>query len=301
VTEVADRGDGWDIDVSPAGGEPYRLQAKVLVDASGQSTFLGSRLRLKRIDPDHRRYAVFGHFHGVERSPGQDAGNILIVPFGEGHWFWFIPLADDITSIGAVVTKETVHEHRHDLTGYLLDVMAKTPAIQARCAGAKLAWEVHTLSDFSYACSQFAGDRFLLVGDAGAFLDPVFSSGVHLAMSSGKRAAASIARALAAGDTRRAAFADYEASQTHTIKTYFRLIRAFYKPSFLHMFMNPTLKLQLQPAVIMLLAGQPRNSLAVRLRLELFYLLGKLLRWLPENRAHSTACSHGCMVHPGTS
>lgn len=298
VTDVTDRGDGWEVRVTPEGGEPYVLNARMLIDASGQHTFLASRMRLKRIDPKHRRFAVFSHFRGVERSPGEDGGNILIIPFGEGHWFWFIPLASGITSIGAVVTKDTIHAHRHDLEGYLMDRIQATPALVSRMAHATRAWDVRTLSDFSYSTSRLAGDRFVMVGDAAAFLDPVFSSGVLMAMTSARTAAMAIDRGFRANDLRRRAFRHYEAGQRRLIKEYFRLIRAWYRPEYLEMFMNPSSKLRLQAAVTTLLAGRPLPGWSTRWRIELFYLIGKLLRFAPSNRRHQTRCTHGCSVHP---
>jgi len=298
VTEVVPRADGYDITVQPDDGDPYRIGAGLLVDASGQETFLSSRLKLKRVDPQHHRFALFSHFRGVDRDTGDDAGNIRIIPFGDGHWFWVIPLANGITSVGAVVTKEVIRQHRDDLKGYFDRTIDETHALKRTMTGAQQVEPVHAIADFSYESTRFVGDRFLIVGDAAAFIDPVFSSGVLMAMSSAKDAAKAIHSAFQNDDFSTRALRPYEREHRRKVHSIFRLIRAYYRPAFLDMFMNPVGALQLKGAVATMIAGNFDRRLRLRWRLELFFLIGWLRGHMPSNRAMSTTCSHGCSHHP---
>jgi FADH2-dependent halogenase len=298
VTEVVPRDDGYDLTVQPDGGDAYRLGASLLVDASGQETFLSSRLNLKRVDPQHRRFALFSHFRGVDRGTGDDAGNIRIIPFGDGHWFWVIPLANGITSVGVVVTKEVIRQHRNDNQGYFERTIDQTHALKCTMTRAERIEPVHALADFSYESSRFVGDRFLIVGDAAAFIDPVFSSGVLMAMSSARDAAKAIHSAFQTDDFSARALSAYEREHRRRVSAIFRLIRAFYRPAFLDMFMNPIELLELKGAVATMVAGSFDLRLRLRWRLELFFFIGWLRGHMRSNRAMSTTCSHGCSIHP---
>jgi flavin-dependent dehydrogenase len=302
VTDVVPTEDAYELEVTPDQGEPYKIRAGVLVDASGQDTFLSSRWHLKKVDRRHRRFAVFSHFRYVDRDTGDDAGNIRIIPFGDGHWFWVIPLSDDLTSVGAVVTKEIVREHRDDLERYLLSAVKQTPALEERMSRAEQVEPVRAIADFSYESSRYGGTRFLIVGDAAAFLDPVFSSGVLMAMSSGKEAAKSIHSAFQRKDFKWKALRAYEREHRRKVRTYFRLIRAYYRPAFLDMFMNPTDFLGLKAAIATLLAGNAERRFRLWWRVELFYFIGWMRGFMRPNRSRSTGvteCSHGCSVHSG--
>jgi flavin-dependent dehydrogenase len=250
------------------------------------------------VDPQHHRFALFSHFRGVDRDTGDDAGNIRIIPFGDGHWFWVIPLANGITSVGAVVTKEVIRQHRDDLKGYFDRTIDETHALKRTMTRAQQVEPVHAIADFSYESTQFVGDRFLIVGDAAAFIDPVFSSGVLMAMSSAKDAAKAIHSAFQNDDFSTRALRPYEREHRRKVHSIFRLIRAYYRPAFLDMFMNPVGALQLKGAVATMIAGNFDRRLRLRWRLELFFLIGWLRGHMPSNRAMSTTCSHGCSHHP---
>jgi flavin-dependent dehydrogenase len=250
------------------------------------------------VDAEHRRFAVFSHFRGVERGTGDDAGNIRIIPFGDGHWFWFIPLAGGVTSIGAVVTKEVIRLHRDDVQGYFDRTIDDTHALKRLMSGAEQVEPVRTIADFSYESARFVGDRFLIVGDAAAFIDPVFSSGVLMAMSSARDAAKAIHSAFQKDDFSARALRAYEREHRRRVRTIFRLIRAYYRPAFLEMFMNPSDVLELKAAVTTMLAGNADLKLRLRWRVELFFIIGWLRGYMRSNRTMSTACSHGCSIHP---
>ena len=298
VTAVTAKDNGFEVTVEPKGDDPYLLHASILVDASGQDTFLSSRLHLKEVDEDHRRFAVFSHFRGIDRGTGEDAGNIRIVPFGEGHWFWVIPLRDSLTSVGAVVTKEVLREHRDDIESYFEAAIEATPALTRTMTNAERVEPVRTIADFSYESTQYAGERFLIVGDAAAFIDPVFSAGVLMAMSSAKDAAKAIHTAFQTNNFSARALRSYEREHRRKLRIMSRLIRAYYRPAFLEMFMNPIDVFGLKAAVSTILAGSDKRVFRLRWRWELFFLIGWLRGYLRSNRTRSTVCSHGCSVHP---
>lgn len=298
VSAVTRAPDGFDITVEPTGDDPYSLRASLLVDASGQDTFLSSRFQLKELDDDHRRFAIFSHFRGIDRGTDEDAGNIRLIPFGDGHWFWVIPLPDDVTSVGMVVTKDVVREHRDDIDAYFRDAIEATPALTRTMPRAEQVEPVRAIADFSYQSTRYAGDRYLIVGDAAAFVDPIFSAGVLMAMSSAKDAADVIDRAFQSNDFSDAKLRSYERVHRKKIGIMFRLIRAYYQPAFLEMFMNPVDVLGLKAAVSTILAGSDERGFRLRWRLELFFLIGWLRGYMRSNRTMSTVCSHGCSVHP---
>ncbi len=298
VTAVTPKDDGFEVAVEPKEDDPYLLHASILVDASGQDTFLSSRLHLKEVDEDHRRFAVFSHFRGIDRGTGEDAGNIRIIPFGQGHWFWVIPLRDNLTSVGAVVTKEVLREHRDDIEGYFEAAIEATRALTRTMSKAERVEPVRTIADFSYESSQYAGERFLIVGDAAAFIDPVFSAGVLMAMSSAKDAAKAIHTAFQTNNFSARALRSYEREHRRKLRIMSRLIRAYYRPAFLEMFMNPVDMFGLKAAVSTILAGSDERAFRLRWRWELFFFIGWLRGYLRSNRTMSTVCSHGCSVHP---
>ena len=169
-------------------GRAQSWEARQLIDASGRDTFLGNRLGIKRRNKRHNSSAMYAHFTGAQRWPGRRAGNISIYWFDHG-WFWFIPLADGATSVGAVVWPYYMKDRGVPLREFFLSTIAQCPPLAQRLNGAELSTGVEATGNFSYACDRCYGDNFLMIGDAFAFIDPVFSSGVMLAMVGGGAAA----------------------------------------------------------------------------------------------------------------
>ena len=281
VTDCVVSPERVELRVEPKDGSPYTLVSRLVVDASGQHTFLASRLGLKTVYPDHRKFAVFAHFKNAERAPGREGGNIIIFSLEDGGWFWFIPLAGNVTSLGLVLGHEAVKAQSGRIEAYFEERIQGTPALRARMSNAERASPVRTISNFSYMSSRFAGERFVLVGDAAAFLDPIFSSGVYMAMSSARMAAESIHEAFRANDFGARRFRGYERAQRGQLKVYFRLIRAYYRPEFREMFLCPSNRLRLQDTVVSVLAGCTEQPLGMRLRVNLFYFIGWLSRFIP--------------------
>jgi flavin-dependent dehydrogenase len=252
------------------------LRASVLVDATGQRSMLAGRFKLRRMDPELRNFAVFSHYGGASRGGGDTAGDITIVLVPDG-WWWVIPLAGDRTSVGLVAPAKALGGGKPD-AAYFERGLAESPYLAARFDAARRLAPIRTASDYSYSASQLTGDRWLLVGDAAAFIDPVFSSGVQLALAGAFQAAAAIDAALARRRFSRAAFAGYERWLRRTERTYRDFVRAFYRPETVELLLHPTDKLKLRQAVTSLLSGHGADAFAVSWRVRLFSVFARLNR-----------------------
>lgn len=264
-------GDGAEVVAGDA-----TLRASVLVDATGQRSMLAGRYKLRRMDPELRNFAVFSHYGGASRGGGDTAGDITIVLVRDG-WWWVIPLADDRTSVGLVAPAMALRGSKPD-AAYFERNLAESGYLAARFDAARRLAPIRTASDYSYSASQLAGDRWLLVGDAAAFIDPVFSSGVQLALAGASQAAAAIDAALTRRRFSRAAFAPYERWLRRTERTYRDFVRAFYRPETAELLLHPTDALKLRQAVISLLSGHGADAFAVSWRIRLFSVLARLNR-----------------------
>lgn len=238
-------------------GNETEVRARVVVDASGRDTLIAGRLRLKRRDPELRQAAVFSHFRGVDLGLGKEGGDILIVGTPAG-WFWLIPLDADTTSVGVVLPSEVFRTRRGDLDAFLRELVAASPTLAARLAKAEQLLPAQATADFSYRLERLAGDGWLAVGDAAGFLDPVFSSGVFLALRSAEAAAEALDRALRSRPALPITAADvpgYERFVRGGLQRFRRFILAFYDPAFVYVFCtDPPLEF-IRRAVISILAG----------------------------------------------
>ncbi|MDE2746330.1 MAG: tryptophan 7-halogenase [Chloroflexota bacterium] len=192
-----DDSDRSSLAVESASGETQMHEADWIVDASGQYGFLATRLDLRTNDEFFRNLAVYSYFRGAERLPEPDAGNIFIEAYEHG-WSWAIPLPDDVMSVGVVVdaawgASRLAGQSPEDFYRGQLSLTGRTAAM---LADAELIDDARVIRDWSYTSQRLVGDRFILVGDAACFIDPLFSSGVHLAMSSAVLAAAYVTSAL---------------------------------------------------------------------------------------------------------
>jgi flavin-dependent dehydrogenase len=186
-----------------------------------------------------RKVALFTHFRGGKRLPAPRSGDIQLV-FGEHCWFWYIPLQNDRVSVGCVLDADRYQAARAAPEVFLQERIHSSPLVRELLGRAERARPVHVAVDFSYGSSRYVGDGFLLAGDAAAFLDPIFSTGVLLAMKSGELAANLLARRLFRDAPLRAAhFRTYDRKLRRWTRAYFQLIRAYYHPGFPAVFMNP--------------------------------------------------------------
>jgi len=184
-------------------GEAAReVRAKVVVDASGQSTMLQNRFKLRLWDPVLNKGAVWTYWENAYRDTGRDEGATMVIqtPDKKG-WWWYIPLHDNRVSIGVVAPFDYLFKGRGTHEQIYAEEVARTPAIQERIKDAKRATGYFATKDYSYRTTQVAGDGWCLIGDAAGFLDPLYSSGVLLALKSGELAADAIIEGLRTGDT----------------------------------------------------------------------------------------------------
>ncbi len=183
-------------------GQAQDIFCKVVVDASGQSSLIARKLGLRRHDPELKKASFFTHFQGAYRDPGIDEGATLVLHTeGAKSWFWYIPLHDDKVSVGVVGGIDHLVTGRVANPQQVFDEeVARCPPLPGRLEGAKQLFPVVATRDFSYKSSRIAGDGWVLAGDAFGFLDPIYSSGVLLALKSGELAADAVNDALAAGD-----------------------------------------------------------------------------------------------------
>lgn len=266
--------EGATVTLRDDAGVEATASAQVLIDATGQSSFLAGKLGLREMDRDLKNFAVFSHFEGAARYEGKREGDISVV-LVPGGWWWVIPLAGGRTSVGQVGPASMLRGRKPD-EQYFHERIAETPFLAERLARATRVAEVRTISDYSYVSKRLAGDRFVLVGDAGAFLDPVFSTGVYLGIVGAFKAAEAIDAALTAGRFSRREFLAYEAWVQRQVETYKKFVKGFYKPEFVELLMAPSNFLDLRAAVTSLLAGFGVDRPEVNARVLVFLGLAKL-------------------------
>jgi flavin-dependent dehydrogenase len=247
--------------------------ARLLLDCSGHGTIVGRHLGTRKgfDEPELQKVAYFQHFEGVEHLPGDEHGHPGIFMADEG-WFWLIALSKAKTSVGFVTRPGFVRTLDVAPTSLLQWAVARAPVVRQRMRHATGPATNHVLADFSYRCRPCAGPGYMLVGDAGAFLDPIFSTGVTLAMMAGHQAATIAAAQLAGTLSPRAAQARYARFIEGTTRPFWSLIRNYYKHEFRELFLHGTGPMQVHKAVISLLAGQvfPRPVWPLRWRHTLF-------------------------------
>lgn len=232
VTFDGTRATGVVADLSDRRGVP--LMAPVVVDASGQAGLLSRALDLRQLDRQLRNATLFTRYRGAQRDPGVDEGATLILHTAdEDSWFWYIPLPDDLVSVGVVGKLEYLLTERSGTPEQVYaEELAKCPALQERLQGAEQIIDVQAQKDFSYISRRIAGNGWILAGDAFGFLDPIYSSGVFLALKSGEMAADSIADAFEADDFSATRLGQHGDSLVAGIEALRRLVYAFYDREF---------------------------------------------------------------------
>ncbi len=251
-------------------GVEHRWQAKFLVDATGRDTLMASRLDCKARNTRHNSAAIYGHFVGAKRPEGQAEGNIAIFWFDKG-WFWFIPLADGTTSIGAVCKPDFLKTRGdRDMTEFFHSLIALAPELTERLKEATLTGPATGTGNYSYRSTRMTGKNYIMVGDAFAFIDPVFSTGVFLAMRSAFLGAKAVAQCLDRPRSASHAQQRFEREVRRGIDTFSWYIYRITRPGIRNLFMNPRNVLRMQEAVLGLLAGDIRRNPALHTRLQCF-------------------------------
>ena len=273
------------------------LSCRYVIDASGRDTLLGRQHQLKTAHPRHRSAALYAHYRGVERRPGEDAGNISIYRLAQG-WMWMIPLPEGLMSVGAVGSPDYFKQRRGDLDQFLLDTINAHPEAARRMRSAEAATATEATGNYSYLCKQIAGPGWVMAGDAYAFLDPIFSSGVFLAMHSAERAAELVDQCLRAPQREARLQQAYRRHIDAGLRTFSWFIERFTTPVMRELFENPSNLWQMEQAVISMLSGDVFDNRPVLRRLRGFRLIYRftaiIQRWrrwrgLPELAVQSAS------------
>jgi len=238
----------------PDGGEE-RLEATMVVDASGRDALAarkpGAKIKIPHLE---RTLAVFSHYDGCQRLSGTDEGDIRIVIIKEG-WLWVIPFRGDRTSVGVVLEPGSVARAAGGLDQLLGEIVAAYPVMQDIMRGARQVFPARAAADFSYRVAETSGNGWLSVGDAAGFIDPLFSTGFHLAVRGGALAAACIGDAFARGDFSRPNWASYERMIKKACDTYVGVVQAFYEGSLVELLFQTKKRDMMRKLVTSVLAG----------------------------------------------
>ena len=245
-------------------GSLETVRARFVLDASGRDTFLGSRLKAKRSNTKHNSAAIYAHFSGAGRNPGRAEGDITIFWFEHG-WFWFIPLAGGATSVGAVAWPYYLKTRKKKtLEQFLRETIALCAPLNERLQNAHLASPVEATGNYSYVCDRTHGGNYLLLGDAYTFIDPVFSSGVMLAMQSAFVGADTVDTCLRHPQRAAAALKLFDRSMRMGPQAFSWFIYRVTNPTLRNMFMGPSNIFRVKEALLSVLAGDVFGKTPVR-------------------------------------
>ncbi len=263
-----------------ADGSEQTWRARFVVDASGRDTFMAKRLKAKHKNPRHNSAALYGHFTGARRHAGSAEGNISIFWFEHG-WFWFIPLHDGATSVGAVVWPSYLKTRTGSVEDFLQETIAKCPPLAERLVDAQLSSKVEATGNFSYSADHTHGDAYVLLGDAFAFIDPVFSSGVWMAMQSAVVGSEAIDTSLRDPARRLEALARFDRTVRRGPREFSWFIYRMTTPTMRDLFMGPRNFLRTEEALLSVLAGDIYGNTPIWRALRIFkiiYYLSSLRR-----------------------
>lgn len=217
---------------SDAEGVTHEFTAPLVVDASGRDCVVASKKKWRNKDPELRKIAIWTYFEGAMRDPGLDAGSTTVAYIPDKGWFWYIPMRDNRVSVGVVAERDYLYRDTREPAEIFAREIEENAWIKEHLAPGKQVGEFWVTGEYSYRSNYCAGDGLLLVGDAFAFLDPVFSSGVFLALKSGEVAAKAIDRALETGDTSAKQFESYGKDMCLAMERMRKIVYAFYNEEF---------------------------------------------------------------------
>jgi FADH2-dependent halogenase len=261
-------------------GSSRSVRVRYVIDASGRASMLGRQFKIKKTYNHLQKLSIFAHYDGVWRAEGID-GTLTVLLRAVDRWFWLIPLTSERTSIGVVLDGETFRKSKLSAEDFLEQALAEQPIIAKRMMSARRVSQVYVEADFSYRSARLYGDRWLLAGDAAGFIDPIFSSGVFLAVFSGEQCADVLNEVLDHPRKTKRLFASYERAVNRAMDIYLRFVDAWYTKEFIEVFLAPRNVLGLAPAVNAVLGGNVGNSFAIRWRMWVFYFLVWLQRYHP--------------------
>jgi flavin-dependent dehydrogenase len=249
-----------------------RVHVRALVDATGRGGLLARKFNLRTEEPRLANIAVFSHYTNVPRLGGPRPDDIRLIARSDAGWFWLIPISKELTSVGVVLPKALYRILANgSLEETLNRTISDTPIVAKLMRNARREWPVRVEKDFSYSASRYAGDRWILAGDAGSFLDPVFSTGVSIAMESGIEAATELHRGLMRNDFSASSFAAFSRRQRKRFETFRRFVTGFYTPQFRDIFFSPEPPTLIFRSVATMLAGKWNASLWTRFLNQVFF------------------------------
>lgn len=253
-------------------GESGELRVRAIVDASGRNGLIARKYNLRTDEPLLANIAIFAHYENVPRLSDGGPNDIRIVAREDSGWFWMIPISSELMSVG-VVLPLNLYQRLPDGTPEerLNRAIAETPAVAELMRDARRAWPIRVEKDFSYFASTYAGDRWLLAGDAGFFLDPVFSTGVSVAMESGIEAGRALHDAHQRNSFSARQFKSYSRRQNRRFQTFRRFVIGFYTPQFRDLFFKPNPPKRLFRSVVTVLAGRWEAKLWTRILNRTFF------------------------------
>jgi flavin-dependent dehydrogenase len=236
VKQVLFEGDrAVGVEVQMQDGSREKFYAKVVVDATGQMAMLSNKFRWRVRDPKLKKAVLYSYFKGAHREPDLNGGATLVLrtEHGSGGWFWYIPLEDDITSVGIVANPDYLLKGRgQDLAKIFEEEIQKCAPVGKRVAGGERVDKIYSILDYSYRSKHNAGNGFIIIGDAYGFLDPIYSSGVLLALKMAELAADSIHDAFQHDDFSAARLGQYQTKLDRGIESMRKLVYAFYNDGF---------------------------------------------------------------------
>ena len=257
-----------------ANGGKGRVRVQAIVDATGRNGLIARKYNLRTDEPLLANIAIFSHYANVPRLPDHCPNDIRIVARNDSGWFWLIPISAELMSVGVVLPRNLYMQLPVGTPEEQLErALADTPMVAELMRDARREWPVRVEKDFSYSASQYAGDRWILAGDAGSFLDPVFSTGVSIAMESGIEAADELDRALAKNDFSTRRFRAFSRRQRRRFQTFRRFVIGFYTPEFRDLFFKPDPPRLLFRSVTTILAGRWNASAWTRLLNRIFFAI----------------------------
>jgi 2-polyprenyl-6-methoxyphenol hydroxylase-like FAD-dependent oxidoreductase len=251
-------------------GSTETVHARFVMNASGRDTFLGNRFKAKQRNRKHASAAIYAHFSGAERNPGKAAGDITIFWFEHG-WLWFIPLADGVTSVGAVTRPYYLKtSNEKSLEQFFQQTIALCAPLNERLRHAQLASPVEATGNYSYECDHTHGSNYLLLGDAYTFIDPVFSSGVMLAMHSAFVGADTVDTCLRHPQQAAAALKKFDHAMRIGPQKFSWFVYRVTTPTLRDMFMAPSNMFRVKEALLSVLAGDVYGNTPIHGPLLLF-------------------------------
>ncbi len=259
---------------------PEKISARYVIDASGRHSVLGNHFKLKETYPHLQKISLFAHYEGVAADEGRD-GTLTRQLRAADRWFWYVPLPNDRASLGVVLDTALYKQSKKSPEQFLEESLAEQPFLARRMHNARRVTQVYASADFSYRQTRLTGERWLLAGDAAGFIDPVFSSGVFLALLAGEQSADILDIVLDQPRKAPRLFARYERILRRAMKGYLRFVDAWYSKEFIEVFLYPQDVLQIPPAVNAVLGGNINGSFAIRWRMAAFYFIVWLQRYLP--------------------